>query len=124
MRILDNAAADAGDLESRHPGWVVLWRCWARRFWAFPLWITDAPEPLEAGDIQELLDQMRHVEFLTPFPLLAPNPESVSAEPVSPATGPGITAELALPSEKSPARTTEPPYLLITSLPQEPRGGH
>ncbi|MFF5206361.1 hypothetical protein [Streptosporangium sp. NPDC000396] len=53
----------ARDLETRHPHWAVLWRHWARRYWAFPLWITTDPEPIEANQIQELLSLMKEVEL-------------------------------------------------------------
>ncbi|MFD8559798.1 hypothetical protein ACWDOR_26220 [Streptosporangium canum] len=53
----------ASDLESRHPGWVILWRHWARRYWAFPLWTADAPAPIEARHVQDLLTQMNEVEL-------------------------------------------------------------
>ncbi len=54
----DNATDLARDLEARHPGWVILWRHWARRYWAFPTWLPNAPGPIEARNIQDLLSQM------------------------------------------------------------------
>ncbi|GAA0825624.1 hypothetical protein ACFQVD_19015 [Streptosporangium amethystogenes subsp. fukuiense] len=54
----DNATDLARDLEARHPGWVILWRCWARRYWAFPTWLPNTPGPIEARNVQDLLTQM------------------------------------------------------------------
>ncbi|MFI6794969.1 hypothetical protein [Streptosporangium canum] len=59
----DSATELARDLESRHPGWVILWRRWARRYWAFPLWIANAPEPIESRHVQDLLAQMNDIEL-------------------------------------------------------------
>ncbi|MFI7056210.1 hypothetical protein ACIBLB_29510 [Streptosporangium canum] len=56
----------ARELEGRHPGWVVLWRCWACRYWAFPCWITTGPEPVEARHADDLLTLMRQVEAQHP----------------------------------------------------------
>jgi hypothetical protein len=63
-RMIFNDQGDAArDLEARHPGWVILWRHWARCFWAFPCWITTAPEPVEAKQIGDLLALMEKVEL-------------------------------------------------------------
>lgn len=59
----DNATDLARDLEARHPGWVILWRRWARRYWAFPVWLPHAPGPIEARNVQDLLTQMNDLEF-------------------------------------------------------------
>lgn len=59
----DNATGLARDLEARHPGWVILWRCWARRYWAFAAWLPNAPGPIEARNVQDLLTQMNDLEF-------------------------------------------------------------
>ncbi|MFI6881901.1 hypothetical protein [Streptosporangium canum] len=59
----DSATELARDLESGHPGWVILWRRWARRYWAFPLWTADVPAPIEARHVQDLLAQMNEVEL-------------------------------------------------------------
>ncbi|MET9065863.1 hypothetical protein ACWDR1_07610 [Streptosporangium sandarakinum] len=50
-------------LQARRPGWVVLWRPWARSFWAFPCWITDDPRPVEARRADDLLSLMAEVEI-------------------------------------------------------------
>lgn len=59
----DNATDLAQGLEARHPGWVILWRRWARRYWAFPTWLPNAPAPIEARNVQDLLTQMNDLEF-------------------------------------------------------------
>ncbi|MER5621655.1 hypothetical protein ABT061_11495 [Streptosporangium sp. NPDC002544] len=59
----DNATGLARDLESRHPGWVILWRRWARRYWAFPTWLPNVPGPIEARNVRDLLTQMNDLEF-------------------------------------------------------------
>ncbi|MEU9830338.1 hypothetical protein AB0D67_02240 [Streptosporangium sp. NPDC048047] len=41
---------------------MVLWRRWARSFWAFPCWIIDDPRPVEARRVSELLSLMTEVE--------------------------------------------------------------
>ncbi|WP_326641597.1 hypothetical protein OG884_02245 [Streptosporangium sp. NBC_01755] len=64
----DNATELARDLEARHPGWVILWRHWARRYWAFPTWNTNTPEPIEARNVQDLLTQINDVELQHPPP--------------------------------------------------------
>ncbi|WP_433380331.1 hypothetical protein [Streptosporangium sp. CA-115845] len=58
----DNATDLARDLESRHPGWVTPWRRRARRYRAFPLWLPNAPGPIEARNVQDLLTQMNDLE--------------------------------------------------------------
>ncbi|MFF5212963.1 hypothetical protein [Streptosporangium sp. NPDC000396] len=58
----------ARDLEACHPGWVIVWRCWARRFWAFPCWITTDPEAVEAERPQDLLALMHEIELQQPTP--------------------------------------------------------
>ncbi|WP_433376119.1 ATP-binding protein [Streptosporangium sp. CA-115845] len=57
----DNTTDLAHDLEARHLGWVILWRRWARRYWAFPTWLPNAPGPIEARNVQDLLAQMNDV---------------------------------------------------------------
>ncbi|MFI6456002.1 hypothetical protein ACIBF6_31115 [Streptosporangium amethystogenes] len=59
----DTATALARDLETRHPGWVILWRHWARRYWAFPTWDANASGPIEARNVQDLLTQMNDAEL-------------------------------------------------------------
>ncbi|MFD8527168.1 hypothetical protein ACFV0L_07120 [Streptosporangium canum] len=59
----DNATDLARDLEARHPGWVILWRHWARRYWAFPTWLPNTPGPIEARNLQDLLTQINDLEF-------------------------------------------------------------
>lgn len=59
----DSVAELARDLESRHPGWVILWRRWARRYWAFPVGLPHTPGPIEARNVQDLLAQMNDLEF-------------------------------------------------------------
>ncbi|WP_189246633.1 hypothetical protein [Streptosporangium pseudovulgare] len=41
---------------------MVLWRPWARSFWAFPCWITDDPRPVEARRAGDLLSLMAETE--------------------------------------------------------------
>lgn len=65
--VLPLPADVARELEGRHPGWVVLWRCWACRYWAFPCWITTGPEPVEARHADDLLTLMRQVEAQHPI---------------------------------------------------------
>ncbi|MFI7057049.1 hypothetical protein ACIBLB_33740 [Streptosporangium canum] len=67
----------ARDLEVRHPGWVVIWRCWAQRFWAFPCWIAVGPEAVEARHAQDLLALMAEMELLH-------RPGTLSARPAGP----------------------------------------
>ncbi|GAA3135544.1 hypothetical protein GCM10017600_71940 [Streptosporangium carneum] len=57
------SAREALDLETRNPGWVVVWRCWAQRYWAFPCWIVADPEPVEARNAQDLMHLIRLVEI-------------------------------------------------------------
>lgn len=52
----------ATDLEARYPGWVILWRHWARRYWAFPAGLPNVPGPVEARNVQDLLTQMNDLE--------------------------------------------------------------
>jgi len=59
----DDATVLARDLEARHPGWVVLWRHWARRHWAFAAWLPSTPGPIEARNVQDLLAQMDNAEL-------------------------------------------------------------
>ncbi|WP_406318855.1 hypothetical protein OHA77_15960 [Streptosporangium sp. NBC_01639] len=63
MTALPDPAETASGLEADHPGWVVLWRCWARRFWAFPCWVATDPEPVEAARPHDLLTLMEEVEL-------------------------------------------------------------
>ena len=83
---VDSATDVASDLESRHPGWVILWRCWAHRYWAFPLWITDIPEPIESRNVQDLLTQMNHIELHDSSPRAIPAPRTGDREHRSPVT--------------------------------------
>ncbi|MEV7005760.1 hypothetical protein [Streptosporangium sp. NPDC051022] len=56
------SAREARDLEACNPGWVVVWRCWARRYWAFPCWVPTGPEPVEARNAQDLMYLIRLTE--------------------------------------------------------------
>ncbi|MGW4423568.1 hypothetical protein [Streptosporangium sp. NPDC004631] len=62
------SADTARDLEARNPGWAILWRPWARRYWAFPCWITTHPEPIETRNPHDLINLIQQTELHHPPP--------------------------------------------------------
>ncbi|MCG5218142.1 hypothetical protein [Streptosporangium sp. KLBMP 9127] len=68
MTVAPDQTQIARSLQDDNPGWVIMWRLWARRFWACPCWGPDSPEPLEAKDADDLLHQIRQAETATRHP--------------------------------------------------------
>ncbi|MEU0516940.1 hypothetical protein [Streptosporangium sp. NPDC006007] len=62
------SADTARNLEARNPGWAILWRPWARRYWAFPCWITTHPEPIETRNPHDLINLIQQTELHHPPP--------------------------------------------------------
>lgn len=62
------SADTARNLEACNPGWAILWRPWARRYWAFPCWITTHPEPIETRNPQDLMNLIQQTELHHPPP--------------------------------------------------------
>lgn len=56
--------AAAAGLDSIEPGWLVVWRLWARRFYAVPAWPLPLPGRLgvESRTVAGLQEEMRQAE--------------------------------------------------------------
>ena len=53
----------AVQLESRHPGWLVMWGTYTRVYWAFPRFNAPAGSILATPDAAELTTRMRQAEL-------------------------------------------------------------
>jgi hypothetical protein len=58
----DRERAAASEIERRHPGWMVIWGCYSRMFWAFPCFQVPQGTIVSARDPESLLADMRRVE--------------------------------------------------------------
>jgi hypothetical protein len=65
--------AAAASLQRGHPGWVILYGPWTRRFWAFGCFPSPEPILLSAAGPTDLRSQMRAAEAaIGPPPAPAP----------------------------------------------------
>jgi hypothetical protein len=52
----------AGEVEQEHQNWAVMWGCYTRLFWAFPLFEVPKGTIVSARDADRLLLDMEQVE--------------------------------------------------------------
>jgi hypothetical protein len=48
----------ARQVQAAHPGWLVIWGTWSRRFWAFACFDATQPVLVSAPDAAELIKLM------------------------------------------------------------------
>jgi hypothetical protein len=53
----------AGEIEQSNPGWLVIWGCYSRLFWAFPRFRAPAGTILSASNPDQLLVDMDSVQL-------------------------------------------------------------
>jgi hypothetical protein len=52
----------ASEIEQSHPSWLVMWGCYSRMFWAFPLFTVPPGTIVSAPGPDRLLADMEDVE--------------------------------------------------------------
>jgi hypothetical protein len=110
----------ASEIELSHPDWMVMWGCYSRQFWAFPLFLVPQGTMVSASRRDKLLAEMRSVqaEFTRRrrVPRLHPVRAGRSVAPPSSVGGPRAVGQCAPETAFSPA-----PWSLETGPSLEPR---